>query len=283
MAKGSPPQQGGRDGGSLSARSVIASTLLGTVPPRLPGRLLVAFTAEFGIQAGATRTALSRMVDRGELRHLDGGEYELAGDLLARHLRQEAGLHPVTHPWDGTWEMRVVPTGSRSSSDRAALRRAADHLGLWERRDGVWMRPANLDPERLPAARAVVDAQTEGYLASPSGDPGVLLAALYDLTGWAGRATDLVVELDEVGAELTAPDRLADGFVLAAAALRHLVTDPILPAELEPEAWPARPLRAAYARYLADYQRGLRTFFRAHTDTEASVPRVGGPGPTMTP
>ena len=59
----------------LSARSVIASTLLGTVPPRLPGRLLVAFAGEFGIQAGTTRTALSRMVDRGELRHLEGGRY----------------------------------------------------------------------------------------------------------------------------------------------------------------------------------------------------------------
>ncbi|NDH11493.1 MAG: PaaX domain-containing protein, C- domain protein, partial [Actinobacteria bacterium] len=96
----------------LSARSVIASTLLGTVPPRLPGRLLVAFAGEFGIQAGTTRTALSRMVDKGELRHLDGGQYELDGDLLARHLRQEAGLHPVVHPWDGTWELHVVPPGA---------------------------------------------------------------------------------------------------------------------------------------------------------------------------
>ena len=72
----------------LSARSVIASTLLGTVPPRLPGRLLVAFAGEFGIQAGTTRTALSRMVDKGELRHLDGGQYELDGDLLAPLLQQ---------------------------------------------------------------------------------------------------------------------------------------------------------------------------------------------------
>ena len=260
----------GRDHSTLSARSVIASTLLGTVPPRLPGRLLAAFTAEFGIQAGATRTALSRMVDRGELRHLDGGEYELSGDLLERHLRQEAGLRPVTHAWDGTWEVHVVTPGSRSSSDRAALRRAADHLGLWERRDGVWMRPANLDPERLPPARAVVDAQTDTWVASPVGDPADLLATLYDLTGWAGRAADLVAELEETGAELSTPDRLADGFVLAAAALRHLVTDPLLPVELEPEAWPARSLRAAYGRYLDDYQRGLRSFFRQHT--EGSVP-----------
>ncbi|MEM9464530.1 MAG: PaaX domain-containing protein, C- domain protein [Actinomycetota bacterium] len=251
-------------GGALSARSVIASTLLGTVPPRLPGRLLVAFTSEFGIQPGTTRTALSRMVDRGELCHRDGGEYELAGELLARHERQEAGLHPTIHPWDGTWELHVVPPGSRSSSDRAALRRAASHLGLWERRDGVWLRPANLAPDRLPSARAVVDAQTDHFVASPAGDPAALLAELYDLAGWAGRAGDLVAELTETGTALAEPDRLAEGFVLAAAALRHLVTDPLLPGELEPDGWPASALRAAYGDYLVGYQAGLRAFFRSH-------------------
>ena len=138
----------------LSARSVVASTLLGTIPPQLPGRLLVAFAEEFGIRPGTTRTALSRMVDRGELAHIEGGLYALTGDLLARQHRQEAGLHPTAHDWDGGWEMVVVPAGARSSAERAALRRACTHLGLGERRDGVWLRPANLDPDRLPAAKA---------------------------------------------------------------------------------------------------------------------------------
>ncbi|MEM7274173.1 MAG: PaaX domain-containing protein, C- domain protein [Actinomycetota bacterium] len=249
--------------GALSARSVIASTLLGTVPPRLPGRLLVAFTAEFGIQAGTTRTALSRMADRGEVRHLEGGEYELAGDLLARHERQQAGLRPETQPWDGTWELRIVPLGSRSSADRAALRSAATHLGLWERRDGVWMRPANLTPDRLPDAQRIVDAQTDHLVARPMGDPEALLAELYDLAGWSGRAADLITQLEETGPELSKPDRLSDGFLLAAAALRHLVTDPLLPPELAPDDWPAQRLRNGYAAYLADYQSGLRAFFRA--------------------
>ncbi|MEM9037440.1 MAG: PaaX domain-containing protein, C- domain protein [Actinomycetota bacterium] len=245
--------------GELSARSVIASTLLGTVPPRLPGRLLVAFAGEFGIQAGTTRTALSRMADRGELIHHDDGVYELAGDLLARHQHQEAGLRPATHPWDGTWELHVVPPGSRSSSDRSALRTACSHLGLWERRDGVWMRPANLAAERLPNARAVVDAQTDAFVASPADDPAALLAELVDLGAWAGRAQDLIAELDESGPDVA--DRLAEGFILAAAALRHLVSDPLLPRELEPEQWPAGRLRSTYDEYVSAYQAGLRVFF----------------------
>jgi phenylacetic acid degradation operon negative regulatory protein len=145
------------------------------------------------------------------------------------------------------------------------------------------MRPANVAPDRLPNARAVVAAQTESYVALPTEDPASVLASLCDLVGWAGRAADLIAELEETGAARTTPDRLADGFVLAASALRHLVTDPLLPPELEPEGWPARHLRMAYGSYLAEYQAGLRAFLRRHTMSDASVPRVEGPGPTMTP
>ena len=35
------------------------------------------------------------------------------------------------------------------------------HLGLGERRDGVWLRPDNLDPSRLPTARAVLEGLVE--------------------------------------------------------------------------------------------------------------------------
>ena len=240
----------------LSARSVIASTLLGTIPPQLPGRLLVAFAEEFDIRPGTTRTALSRMVDRGELTHIEGGVYALDGDLLERHHRQEAGLHPTSRDWDGSWEMVVVPAGARSSADRAALRRACTHLGMGERRDGVWLRPANLDPDRLPVATRVVDAQAERWTGRPVGDGRALVADLFDLDAWRRRSAELIDELD---CDL---DSLAAGFVLAADALRHLVTDPLLPAELAPTDWPAAELRAAYAAYSSRYQASLRTFFR---------------------
>ena len=53
------------DVADLSARSVIASTLLGTVPPRLPGRLLVALRASSGSRPARLEPPLSRMVDGG--------------------------------------------------------------------------------------------------------------------------------------------------------------------------------------------------------------------------
>ena len=42
----------------LSARSVVLSALLGTHPPTLPGRSLVALAELFGIRPGTARTSM---------------------------------------------------------------------------------------------------------------------------------------------------------------------------------------------------------------------------------
>src|SRR3954451_21504623 len=90
-----------RNAPSLTARSVIASTLLGTDPPRLPGRALVQVAELFGISEGTTRTALSRMVASGELA-TDAGAYELTGPrLLERQARQAASRRAARHRWHG--------------------------------------------------------------------------------------------------------------------------------------------------------------------------------------
>jgi phenylacetic acid degradation operon negative regulatory protein len=51
----------------LDARSVALSVLLGSHPPALPARALVALAELFGIAGGTMRTALSRMVAAREL------------------------------------------------------------------------------------------------------------------------------------------------------------------------------------------------------------------------
>jgi len=234
------------------------------VPPRAPARQLIAFAELFGVNPGTARVALSRMVERGELRN-DDGVYHLTGDLLARQQRQTAGLEPNTGEWDHTWELWVVDGGGRAGRDRAALRRAAAHLSLFERREGVWLRPANLHPDRLPAARAVLDAQADRYTARPDHDPAELIAELVDLDGWARAATELEARIADATRALAhdAAGALADGFVVAAATLRHLVSDPRVPATIAPRGWPAATLRARYADYDRTYRAELRTFLRS--------------------
>ncbi len=208
------------------------------------------------------------MVERGELAN-DDGDYTLTGPLVERQQRQEAGLRPATRPWDGDWEMAVVRPGARSTEDRSALRTALDRLALREHREGVWLRPDNLDGDRLPAQRRVADAQTDRFLARPTGDPVALTAELFDLDAWADRAVALTASMATIQRRLDRDDRsvLVPGFELAAAVLRHFVADPLLPAELVPEDWPADALRETHAAYDVAYRQVLKDFFSEHRES----------------
>ena len=242
----------------LTARSVVASTLLGVRPPELPAHSLVASAGLFGIAEGTVRTALSRMVTAGELT-VAGGRYALAGPFLSRRERQDESRSGQTRPWVGDWELAVVEGERRLASDRSALRRAMRDLRLAELREGVWLRPANLHPSRLPEARAVVATQCLAFTGRPEDE---LALRLWDLDGWAAAARRLDAELTALGPRLDHPDELAAGFVLSAAVLRHLQADPLLPPELLPPDWPGPSLRQGYETYDATFKASWATHLR---------------------
>lgn len=238
----------------LTARSVIASTLLGVDPPRLPALALVRSGELFGLREGATRTALSRMAAAGEV-VAENGTYALSGRLLERHSRQQAAREPAPdHDWDGTWELAIVLPDRRPADARSALRDAARRLGLAEVREGVWARPANLDPHRAPAARAVVEAQCARLREARVDDPTAFLDP-FDLPGWAETARSLVDEMRADQPALDARDlgAIARTFVTDAAVVRHLLADPRLPAELQPPTWPGDELRTTFDRFDAAF------------------------------
>ncbi len=250
----------------LTARSVLASVLLGTDPPWLPTPLLVRTTALFGISEGSTRTALSRLVAAGDAAAEEGG-YRLVGRLVARQARQTASRRAEVRRWDGSWELATVEgDGRRAAADRAALRDALQARRLAELREGVWGRPDNLDPARSPDATAVVDEWCVTWRgASPEPSPDV--GGLWDLSGWSTDAAELRADMRRLLGRLDGGDTtaLADGFVTSAAVLRLLQADPLLPDELLPARWPGRALRDEYDAYDAAYRRVLREWFRERT------------------
>ncbi|MGH9039281.1 MAG: PaaX domain-containing protein, C- domain protein [Acidimicrobiia bacterium] len=240
----------------MSARSVVASVLLGSHPPELTVAALVHLCSRFGIAEGTTRVALSRMVAAGELAAVEPGSggsairtpaYRLVGEaLLGRQRAQDEARFPPRGPWDGTWRQAVVVSGSRSAGERAELRRAFVDARFAEWREGVWLRPANLpapDDARLKTGPC-------RWLAVRPDDNALALAGeLWDLNGWKDRGHQL---LRVAGTEPASMEGEGAALVFAAAAavLRHLRTDPLLPSELLPSGWPADDLRATYSAHV---------------------------------
>jgi phenylacetic acid degradation operon negative regulatory protein len=218
---------------NMTARSVVLSVLLGAHPAWATASELIRLTADFGIKETTLRVALTRMVGAGDLiRSADG--YRLSDRLLARQRRQDEAMRPRTRAWRGYWHLLIVTSVGTDARTRAALRISMHHKRFGELREGVWMRPDNLDLDLDPDVAGRVRV-----LKARDDVPGELAAQLWDLPEWAATGDRL---LDEMAAATDIPGR----FVVATAVVRHLLADPMLPAELLPADWPGARLRAAY-------------------------------------
>jgi phenylacetic acid degradation operon negative regulatory protein len=223
----------------MTARSVVLSVLLGAHPAWATASELIRLTADFDIKEPTVRVALTRMVSAGDLVRSEDG-YRLSDRLLARQRRQDDAINPRLRSWDGTWTTVVITSIGTDARTRAALRTTLQDKRFAELREGVWLRPDNLDVE---LTSDVLDRVR--VLRSRDEEPAELAARLWDLPGWAGIGREL---LNEMATAADIPAR----FVAAAAMVRHLLTDPVLPAELLPEDWPGEALRQAYMNFAAE-------------------------------
>ena len=239
----------------LNARSLALSALLGTHPPQLPGRALVALAELFGIPGGTMRTALSRMVTNEEIVRVDS-RYTLAGRLLDRQRAQDAGRRSPASSWDGRWHTIVAAADQRQVADRRRFRSSMVDHHFGELRPDIWMRPTNL--ERPPA-----DAEwicTSGALVGV--EAANLVERLWNLEALAAQAHRSLDRLDKLWLTTDWDDEqtIPEAFVFSAAVLRFLRSDPLLPADLAPPRWPIDELRLGYEQYEAALQQQLRSF-----------------------
>jgi phenylacetic acid degradation operon negative regulatory protein len=254
-ANGPPASTEPRAPTALTARSVLASALLGMDPPELPVAQLVRLTSLFGISENRARVALSRMVASGEATSDGSGRYRLAGHLAARQSRQSASRAGATTPYSGEWWLAVVTTTGSAAEVRGARRRTLSYGRLAELREGVWMRPSNLEVQ-LPD---LLGGDVELMTARPQ-DAVALALRLWDLPAWSWRARGLLGDLQALTPDR--PEALAPGFELSAAVLRHLQADPLLPPELLPAEWPGGTLRTTYDQWDVRYRTTLRDWSR---------------------
>ncbi|MEU0495251.1 PaaX family transcriptional regulator C-terminal domain-containing protein [Mycobacterium sp. NPDC006124] len=223
----------------LTARSVVLSVLLGAHPAWASASELITLTSDFGIREPTLRVALTRMVGAGDLvRSADG--YRLSDRLLSRQRRQDDALDPKLRPWDGTWSTLVITSVGTDARTRATLRTTLHDRRFGELREGVWMRPANLDLRLTGDLRDRVRV-----LHARDDDPAGLVATLWDLPAWVAVGRRLLAELADA-------EDVPARFVAAAATVRHLLSDPVLPRELLPPEWPGAALRQAYHDFAAE-------------------------------
>ncbi len=236
----------------LTARSVLLSVLLGSHPPELPVRTLVRLAEVFGISEGAARVALSRLGSDGEVLASEG-VYRLSPRLLSRQSEQDRAVKPLTRRWRGGWELAVAAP-EVSAGERSAIGADLGRLRLAELRPGVWARPDNL-VRPWPSDTSTGLWRFSGRPGSGDPSPGELAGRLWDLQGWSLTAESLM-------SSLRAATDTAERFVVAAAIVRHLREDPVLPQALLPRQWPGDRLRSAYEAY----RRELRLLMRQELD-----------------
>ncbi len=223
----------------MTARSVVLSVLLGAHPAWATAAELIRLTADFDIKEATLRVALTRMVGAGDLVRSEDG-YRLSERLLVRQRRQDDAINPQLRPWDGTWTTLIITSVGIDARTRANLRTVLQQNRFAEMREGVWLRPDNVEISLPDDVLCRVR-----LMRSYDDDPAELAGQLWDLSVWAHTGRQL---LDDMAAATDVPGR----FTAAAGIVRHLLTDPVLPDELLPDDWPGTALREAYARFAAE-------------------------------
>lgn len=224
----------------LSARSVILSVLLGSHPAQAPVSGIVRLGNELGLQEQAIRVALTRMVAAGDLER-DDASYRLAPRLLARQHLQDTALDPALKPSNGQWRLAVVTTGSAEAANRVALRESLRNNKFGQLREGVWGRPDNLVHTELG-----VDSSRLAFFTGRPDNVPELVERLFRPADWAATAGAL-------SAAMTDAVILRDRLEIAAAIVRHILHDPILPSDLLPQPWPGAELRRIYHEFLTEF------------------------------
>jgi phenylacetic acid degradation operon negative regulatory protein len=224
---------------------------------------IIALARPFGLNERLVRTAMTRLADDGWLQGRRLGrlsEYRLSPEGAERFAAATRQIYGVPEqPWAGLWSLVLVPAVERRV--REAAREALGWAGFGEPVPGVFAHPVLPQAEVEALLRGSPSLAGALVLTGTGAAPGVQrrLATLgWDLSDLAGRYRRFVAQFKPVLAGLRSRPAPA---ALPAFTLRTLLIheyrkvhlrDPLLPAELLPDAWVGadayRLCRALYER-----------------------------------
>jgi phenylacetic acid degradation operon negative regulatory protein len=111
----------------------------------------------------------------------------------------------------------------------------------------------------------VVDQQCTHFQGAATEISADKVRSLFSLDEWAEDAGLLVNAMDaalDMGKRDDSAESFTHEFALSIAVVRHLQLDPLLPAELTGEHWPAQRLRGTYRRFDRAFKHRMSGAFR---------------------
>ncbi|WP_327102623.1 PaaX family transcriptional regulator [Nonomuraea glycinis] len=236
----------GREGG-LRPQSVILTFLGDHVFGRgicvSSGSFIEAF-ARVGISEEATRSTLTRMVNRGLLRRQRAGRRmyfgltPLSTEVLKDGERRIWHSGVVNDAGEDRWTLVGFSLPESWQRQRHELRSRLIWAGFGPLQNGLWIAPGDVDPARVIDG---IGAGVKVFSAEPRHptDMHALIGDAYDLAGLGRRYEAFLRRWDRADPEVAAPDDLARSLTLLTEWLQIIRADPRLPLRYLPHDWPA--------------------------------------------
>ncbi|MCE6998689.1 PaaX family transcriptional regulator [Saccharothrix sp. S26] len=226
----------------------------------LPTAAIVALLGEFGVTAGAARTAVSRLARRGVLegsRHGRHSSYRLTGPAAANLSRggtSIASFAAAPDSWDGEWTVIAFTMPTQEETRRTALRAQLRWLGYAPLYDGIWVSPhppAPADHAELvaltPGVTTAFRAKQLPFTSNATRDP----IHAWDLPAIAERYEEFIRRWTPLTPRVHAGDITGADAVRARTEVmdtyrRFPALDPRLPTRLLPPDWPRARAREVF-------------------------------------
>lgn len=202
-----------------------------------------------GVSEHATRSTLTRMVNRGLLhRQRDGrrmyfGLTALAQDVLRDGYARIWRTGAVNEDWDGTWTLLGFSLPESWQRQRHDLRSKLAWAGFGPLQGGLWIAPGHVRVDDIVASLGLA-AHVRVFRATVDSDIAQLVEDAYDLTPIADGYREFLARWS--GELPYADDPLAGHLSIVTEWLRAIRKDPRLPVRHLPEDWPAIAAQKAF-------------------------------------
>jgi phenylacetic acid degradation operon negative regulatory protein len=222
------------------------------------------------ISEHATRSTLTRMVNRGLLRRQRHGRSMYFGlsaqatDLLRDGRRRIWETGAVNDEWDGTWTLLCFSLPESWQRERHGLRSQLAWAGFGPLQGGLWIAPGRV------AVEAIVDglglaAHVRVFRARADEltDERQMIGDAYDLDAVAARYEDFLLRWESRAGLPPVGGPMAERLTIVAEWFLAMRRDPRLPVRHLPDDWPAARAQALFR----DLESTLARAARAEADS----------------